>query len=121
MNTSSDRPLVTTLTTPLLAQARMGSYRWRILALLFMATTINYMDRSILGVLGPTLRNHVFGWTNQQYAYINIAFKVAYALGLLTMGAFIDRQGTKRGYIFSIVIWSFFSLLHAAVTRGIGW
>ena len=100
---------------------RGGSYRWRILALLFLATTINYMDRSILGVLGPTLRDHVFSWTNQQYAYINVAFKAAYALGLLAMGAFVDRKGTKVGYLTSIAIWSGFSLAHALVTRGMGW
>jgi MFS transporter, ACS family, hexuronate transporter len=100
---------------------KIGTYRWRILALLFMATTINYMDRSILGVLGPTLRDHVFSWTNGQYAVINVAFKVAYALGLLTMGAFVDRKGTKKGYLYSIGIWSLFSLSHALVTRGMGW
>ena len=74
---------------------KIGNYRWRILALLFMATTINYMDRSILGVLGPTLRAHVFGWTNQQYAAINVSFKISYAIGLLTMGAFVDRIGLE--------------------------
>jgi MFS transporter, ACS family, hexuronate transporter len=98
-----------------------GRYRWRILALLFAATTINYMDRSILGVLGPTLRDHVFHWTNQQYAWINVSFKAAYALGLLTMGALVDRKGTRTGFLWSIGIWSAFSLLHAAVTRGMGW
>ena len=61
--------------------------RWRILALLFAATTINYFDRSIIGVLGPTLKNHVFYWTDQDYANITIAFKLAYSIGLLTMGA----------------------------------
>jgi MFS transporter, ACS family, hexuronate transporter len=100
---------------------KVGTYRWRILALLFMATTINYMDRSILGVLGPTLRDHVFGWTNQQYAAVNISFKIAYAIGLLTVGAFVDRKGTKKGYLFSIGTWSLFSLSHALVTRGMGW
>jgi ACS family hexuronate transporter-like MFS transporter len=100
---------------------RVGTYRWKILALLFLATTINYMDRSILGVLGPTLRDHVFHWTNQQYAWINMSFKAAYAIGLLAMGALVDRKGTKAGYIWSIAIWSSFSLLHAAVTRGMGW
>lgn len=100
---------------------KIGTYRWRILALLFMATTINYMDRSILGVLGPTLRDHVFGWTNQQYAAINISFKIAYAVGLLTMGAFVDRKGTKKGYLVSIGMWSVFSLSHALITRGMGW
>ena len=100
---------------------KIGNYRWRILALLFMATTINYMDRSILGVLGPTLRDHVFGWTNQQYAAINVSFKIAYAIGLLTMGAFVDRIGAKKGYLYSIGTWSLFSLSHALVTRGMGW
>jgi ACS family hexuronate transporter-like MFS transporter len=99
----------------------IGSFRWRILALLFMATTINYMDRSVLGVLGPTLRDHVFGWTNRQYAYITISFKIAYALGLLVMGAVVDRKGAKKGYLYSIGTWSVFSLLHALVTRGMGW
>jgi ACS family hexuronate transporter-like MFS transporter len=104
-----------------MTSSKIGTYRWRILALLFMATTINYMDRSVLGVLGPTLRDHIFGWTNQQYAYINIAFKIAYAFGLLGMGAVIDRKGTKKGYLYSIGTWSVFSLLHALITRGMGW
>ena len=90
-------------------------YRWRICALLFLATTINYLDRSILGVLGPTLQYKVFHWTDMDYANINIAFKTAYAIGLVTMGAFIDRLGTKVGFTISFTIWSLFSLLHAAV------
>ena len=90
-------------------------YRWRICALLFLATTINYMDRSILGVLGPTLQYKVFHWTDTDYANINIAFKAAYAIGLLTMGVVIDRLGTKIGYTISITIWSIFGMLHAAV------
>ncbi len=104
-----------------MALRNIGSFRWRILALLFMATTINYMDRSVLGVLGPTLRDHVFGWTNIQYSYITISFKIAYALGFLVMGAVIDRKGTKKGYLYSIGTWSVFSLLHALITRGMGW
>ena len=104
-----------------MSRKTIGAYRWRILALLFMATTINYVDRSILGVLGPTLRDRVFGWTNQQYAYINVSFKVAYAVGLLVMGAFVDRKGTKKGYLVSIGTWSVFSMLHAFAGRGLGW
>jgi ACS family hexuronate transporter-like MFS transporter len=103
------------------ASNRAGSFRWRILALLFMATTINYVDRSLLGVLGPTLRDKVFGWTNQQYAYITIAFKIAYAAGLLTMGGIVDRIGAKRGYALSIATWSAFSMAHAFVTKAMGW
>jgi ACS family hexuronate transporter-like MFS transporter len=96
-------------------QVAIGHYRWTICALLFSATTINYMDRSILGVLGPTLQYKVFNWTDQDYATINIAFKVAYAIGMLCMGAIIDRLGTKIGYTLSIAIWSIFGMLHAAV------
>lgn len=86
-----------------------------------MATTINYVDRSILGVLGPTLRDHVFNWTNQQYAFISMSFKVAYALGMLAMGGVIDRVGNRLGYTLSIGIWSLFGMLHAAITRSMGW
>ena len=100
---------------------RTGSFRWRILAMLFFATTINYLDRSIIGVLGPTLRNHVFNWTDQDYANITIAFKVAYSLGLLVMGGLIDKHGTKIGYSISIAIWSVFGMLHAAITKSMGW
>ncbi len=98
----------------------LSSYRWRILALLFVATTINYMDRSILGVLGPTLQYKVFKWSDTDYANINIAFKLAYSLGLLTMGAIIDRFGTRVGYMLSIAIWSVFGMLHAAVQPAFG-
>ena len=101
--------------------AKIGSFRWRILALLFMATTINYIDRSILGVLGPTLRDKVFGWTVQDYANITIAFQLAYAIGLLSMGGIIDRLGTKKGYTLSIAIWSAFGMMTALVTRSMGW
>jgi len=94
---------------------RIGGYRWRILALLFAATTINYMDRSILGVLGPTLQYKVFHWSDRDFAAINIAFKSAYAIGLVTMGAVIDRIGTRAGYTLSIALWSFFGMAHALV------
>ncbi len=90
------------------------SYRFRILALLMVATTINYFDRSLLGVLVPTLQK-LFGWTNSDYANIMIAFKVAYALGMLVIGGLIDRLGTKKGYTLSIGIWSVFGMLHAFV------
>jgi ACS family hexuronate transporter-like MFS transporter len=93
-----------------------GNYRWRILTLLFLALSINYFDRSILGVLAPTLFR-IFDWTNKDYALINISFKAAYAIGLLTMGGIIDRVGTKKGFTLSIVIWSIFGMLHATITK----
>ena len=100
---------------------KIGKYRWRILSLLFIATTINYVDRSIIGVLGPTLQDHVFHWTNAQYGYINVTFMIAYGVGMLIMGSIIDRIGTKKGYALSISIWSLFSLSHALVNRSMGW
>jgi len=96
---------------------KIGNYRYRILGLLMFATTINYFDRSIIGVMAPTLEK-MFGWTNSDYANIMISFKVAYALGLLTMGGLIDRIGTKKGYTLSIAIWSVFGMLHALVRPG---
>jgi MFS transporter, ACS family, hexuronate transporter len=99
---------------------RVGKFRWSICALLFAATTINYMDRSILGVLGPTLQYKVFNWSDQDYALINMAFKAAYAIGMLCMGAIIDKLGTRIGYTLSIGIWSIFGMLHAAVRPAFG-
>ncbi|OAD46456.1 MFS transporter [Polaribacter atrinae] len=96
---------------------RIGNYRYRILGLLLFATTINYFDRSIIGVMAPTLQK-LFDWTNNDYANIIISFQVAYAIGMLTMGGIIDKLGTKIGYTVAIGIWSVFGMLHAAVRPG---
>ena len=93
---------------------KIGNYRYRILALVFMATTINYFDRSIVGVMAPTLQK-LFDWSNKDYAAIMVSFKIAYGIGLLFMGGIIDRFGTKIGYTISIAIWSIFGMLHAAI------
>jgi len=93
---------------------KAGNFRYRILALVFLATTINYFDRSIVGVMAPTLQK-LFSWTNKDYAAIMISFKIAYGFGLLFMGGVIDRLGTKIGYTLSIAIWSIFGMLHAAI------
>lgn len=92
----------------------IGNYRYRILALVFMATTINYFDRSIVGVMAPTLQK-LFDWSNKDYAAVMVSFKIAYGAGLLFMGGIIDRFGTKLGYTLSIVTWSIFGMLHAAI------
>ncbi len=93
---------------------KIGNYRYRILALLVFATSINYFDRSIIGVLAPTLEK-LFHWTNKDYADIMISFKVAYAIGMVSMGSIIDKLGTKKGYALSIGIWAFFGMMHALV------
>ena len=92
----------------------IGNYRWLVCALLFFATTVNYVDRQILSLLKPIL-DHEFGWTNQDFGMINAAFQGAYAVGLLAFGAFIDRVGTKIGYAVSIAAWSLAALGHALV------
>ncbi|MDA3893068.1 MAG: MFS transporter [Salinivirgaceae bacterium] len=96
----------------------VGNHRFKILAMLVFATTINYFDRSIIGVMAPILEK-LFGWSNNDYANIMIAFKIAYAIGMLTMGGIIDKMGTKKGYMLAIGIWSFFGMTHALVVQEI--
>jgi ACS family hexuronate transporter-like MFS transporter len=97
-----------------------SNHRWVILALLFFATTINYIDRSILSLIKPEYLDKELGWSNTQYGYVNSAFQFAYALGLLGFGWFIDRFGTKIGYTVSIVFWSVAAAGHAAVGSVMG-
>jgi len=89
-----------------------GNFRWVICGLLFFATTINYLDRGILGVLAPDLQREI-GWTATQYGDINAAFSFAYALGFLILGRFIDRVGARVGYAVSLVVWSLAAAGHA--------
>ena len=103
---------------PTLGQ-RVGRYRWKICALLFFATTINYVDRQVLGILAPYLQK-VIGWNEAQYGYIVTAFQFAYALGLLVSGGIIDRVGTRLGYSVSVVIWSLSSMAHSLVHTPFG-
>lgn len=96
------------------SEARPSSFRWFICALLFLATTINYIDRQILSLLKPIL-NEELHWTNEQFGYVNSAFQGAYAIGLLMFGWFVDRKGEKVGYTVSIIWWSIGAALHALV------
>lgn len=86
--------------------------RWIICALLFFATTINYVDRAVLGVLAPTLRTEI-GWSDQEYGNISAAFTLAYALGFLFAGGFIDKVGTRVGYALYLLVWSLAAAGHA--------
>ncbi|KAB7763204.1 MFS transporter [Xanthomonas maliensis] len=97
----------------------LGRMRWRICALLLAATTINYIDRQVLGVLAPFLQAQI-GWNEIQYGYIVTAFQAAYALGLLCSGAIIDRFGTRIGYALAIGIWSVAAMGHALATGVVG-
>lgn len=90
----------------------IGKYRWTICALLFFATTINYLDRQVLSLLKPTLERE-FDWSNSDYANIASVFQFSYAISLLFAGRFIDKLGTKSGYAWAIIIWSLAAILHA--------
>jgi ACS family hexuronate transporter-like MFS transporter len=93
--------------------------RWTIVALLFFATSINYIDRQVIGLLKPRL-TEVFGWDNTTFGTINGIFQFFYAFGLLIFGRIIDRVGSKIGYTISIVIWSVFAMAHALARSTFG-
>jgi ACS family hexuronate transporter-like MFS transporter len=95
------------------------NFRWVILGLLFVATTILYIDRSALGILAPDLQKSI-GWTEEQYGIINSVFMIAYAICFLVMGSIIDKIGTRKGYLMSIGIWSIATLGHVLARSWIG-
>jgi len=98
---------------------KVGRYRWTICSLLFFATTINYLDRNILGILAPTLQKEI-GWTPIEYGYIGSTFQAAYAIGLVVFGWFVDKYGTKIGYAISITGWSIAAMAHALASTVFG-
>jgi ACS family hexuronate transporter-like MFS transporter len=93
-------------------QQAIGKYRWTICALLFFATTVNYLDRQVLSILKPMLEEK-FGWSNTQYANIAAVFQFTYAISMLFAGRIIDKLGTKKGYTWAIIIWSIAAIIHA--------
>jgi ACS family hexuronate transporter-like MFS transporter len=98
---------------------KIGRYRWIICFLLFAATTINYIDRQIFGLLKPELEQ-IYGWTETDYSRIIMAFTASYALGMLFYSRIIDKIGTKKGYTISVSIWSIAAMLHAGVKSVLG-
>src|SRR5690606_14177927 len=99
--------------------SKTGKYRWFVCGLLFFATTINYIDRQIIGFLKPTLEVE-FNWTETDYGQIVMAFSLCYAIGFLVFGNFIDRLGSKIGYALSVTVWSIAAMLHAAAKSTFG-
>jgi MFS transporter, ACS family, hexuronate transporter len=91
----------------------IGKYRWTICVLLFFATTVNYLDRQVLSLLQPTLAEK-YKWSNSDYANITSVFQFVYAISMLFAGRIIDKLGTKKGFVWAIIIWSVGALLHAA-------
>ncbi len=97
----------------------MKNYRWTICALLFFATTINYLDRAVIGLLKETLTGE-FNWSESDYGNIIICFQVAYAVSLLGVGWIIDKVGTKLGYTLSMIVWSVAAVFHAFARGTVG-
>ena len=93
---------------------RIGNYRWLICALLFFATTINYVDRQILGILATDKGfQATISWNEAEYGYVQTVFQAAYALGLLLVGNLMDRFGTRKGFSFAISFWSVAAVCHS--------
>lgn len=97
----------------------VGKYRWTICALVFFATTINYLDRAVISLLKADLTRE-FNWNDGDYADIEIAFKITYAIGMLGAGRLIDKLGTKMGYLLATLLWSISAVGHAVVTSTLG-
>lgn len=93
------------------AAERVGRYRWVVVALLFAATAINYVDRQMIGVLKPTLRDE-FGWSENDFANIVFWFQMAYAIGYISFGKIVDMVGARLGYTIAIVIWTISHMAH---------
>ncbi|MGL4632192.1 MAG: MFS transporter [Leadbetterella sp.] len=98
---------------------KLGNYRWGILSLIFFATTVNYLDRAVISLLKPYLAA-AFNWTPAEevnnYANIEIAFKISYALGMVFAGRFVDKLGTRLGYAWATATWSLSAMAHALAT-----
>ena len=96
-----------------------GNYRWVVVTLLFFATTINYLDRQVIGLLKDNLAKD-FNWSERDYSNIVMAFSAAYAIGLVGFGRLIDKIGTRFGYAISVVIWSVAAMAHALAKSTFG-
>ena len=96
----------------------MTNFRWIICALLFFATTVNYLDRQVLSLTWKDFIAPEFNWTDNDYGTITAVFSIIYALGNLFAGKFIDKLGTKKGYLWAIFIWSLGACLHAGCGVG---
>lgn len=100
---------------------RIGRYRWMICALLFFATTINYIDRQVLGILATDdAFKAQIGWNEAEYGFVNTAFQAAYAIGLLVVGSLMDRFGTRKGFSIAIVFWSVAAMCHSFARSAFG-
>jgi ACS family hexuronate transporter-like MFS transporter len=101
--------------SPTIARPERSHYRWTVCALLFFATTINYVDRQVLSMLADTLKVQI-GWTAIEYSNITTAFSIAYMFGMLGAGRLLDKFGTRIGFAIAIMVWSVAAMAHAWAT-----
>ncbi len=104
--------------TEVAASPQVGRFRWVIVALLFAATAINYVDRQMIGLLKPTLEQE-FGWSETTYADIVFYFQLAYAIGYIVFGSIVDRIGARAGYTIAFLIWTAAHMLHGAARSAV--
>jgi len=122
MSAGSQRSQTTSATTasqPTQIPTRIGSFRWSICALIFFASTINYLDRQVIATLKPTLQGLGI-WDENGYSNVVLAFQTAYAIGLLVAGRVMDRLGTRKGFSLSVALWSVAAMAHALVSSVTG-
>ena len=98
---------------------KIGNYRWIVCALIFFATTVNYIDRQVIGILKPLLESDL-SIGEKEYSYIVMAFQLFYALGLVLAGRLIDKIGTKIGYGIAVTFWSLAAMGHALAKGALG-
>ena len=101
-------------------QVKVGNYRFVIVSLVFFATTINYLDRQVISLLKDDYLEPLFKWSESDYANVVIVFQLAYAIGSLVAGWFIDKVGTKIGYALSLTLWSLAAVGHAFARSTVG-
>jgi MFS transporter, ACS family, aldohexuronate transporter len=104
---------------PMQPSARSGYFRWVVCALIFLATTINYIDRQVIGILKPVLQGEL-RWNEIDYSNIVFAFQLAYAIGLLLMGRVMDWLGTRKGFSLAALAWSVAAMAHALARSVMG-
>ncbi|HOF21605.1 MAG TPA: MFS transporter, partial [Bacteroidales bacterium] len=100
-------------------KVKIGNYRWTVCALIFFATTVNYIDRQVIGILKPLLETDL-NIGEKEYSYIVMAFQLFYALGLVLAGRLIDKIGTKIGYAIAVTLWSIAAMGHALAKGALG-
>jgi len=101
------------------AVKKIGNYRWTICALIFFATTINYLDRQVIGILKPLLESDL-DIGEKAYSHIVMAFQFFYAFGMVVTGRLIDKWGTKIGYGIAVIFWSLAAMGHALAKGALG-